>query len=263
MDKGVLKALFPLILALLLALMIILWSLQPSAPEPSPECPSAPGLDLKFRLIKRGSTMARNNSLLSVPGSYCIGMYELTRAQQAAIQGAAPIPSPEGDLPATGLSYNDAVALVEALNKRDPSGHYRLPSGEEWEYAARAGSPDPYFFGTDVDLLPKYGNCKQTSESRPMPVGSYKPNEFGLFDVYGNASEWTSDVREEKDGQRKWIRRGGSWEIEPKNCNSTQEFPSQATDSARDDFGLRIVREPVFPTKQKGAALKPPPSTSR
>jgi hypothetical protein len=240
----------------------LLW--QPRPPEPSPECPSPPGLDMKFRLIQRGSTLAGARGLVAVDGPYCIGMYELTRAQQAKILGASPIEGAEGDLPAAGISRQGADEIVERLHKLDPSAHCRLPTGDQWEYAARGGSREIFHFGANLGLLPKYGNCTGLYESGAKAVGSYRPNKFGLYDMYGNVSEWVSDVKPGKDGEgQKWFRRGGGWRTTPKNCNSVSELQSVSRTSARDDFGLRIVRDPVFPTKQKGAAVKPPPSTPR
>jgi formylglycine-generating enzyme required for sulfatase activity len=213
-------------------------------PEPSPECPSPPGLDIKFRLVRQGSTMTDGNSLLAVQGPYCIGMYELTRSQQAQILGAPPIPSPDGDLPASALSYEDAEGLVQGVNRRDPSGHYRLPTGKQWEYAARGGTGGVAHFGANLGLLPEYGNCTG-SDTGAKPVGSYKPNKFGLFDMYGNVSEWTSDFDVDKNGHVMRYRRGGGWRIEPKNCNSIQDFKSRSEDTNGKDFGLRLVRDPV------------------
>lgn len=219
-------------------------------PQPSPECPSPPGLDIKFRLIRPGSTITGNNSLLSVQGPYCIGMYELTRSQQAQILGAPPIPAPEGDLPASALSYENTETIMQALNRRDLSGHYRLPTGKQWEYAARGGTGGVAHFGANLGLLPEYGNCTG-SDTGAKPVGSYKPNKFGLFDMYGNVSEWTSDFDVDKDGHVIRYRRGGGWRIEPKNCNSVQEFRSRSEDTNRKDFGLRLVRDPVPAAKTR------------
>jgi formylglycine-generating enzyme required for sulfatase activity len=71
---------------------------------------------------------------------------------------------------------------------------YRLPSEAEWEYACRAGAKTSRCYGETAELLGKYAWYQRNSESRELsPVGSLKPNDFGLFDLHGNALEWCQD----------------------------------------------------------------------
>src|SRR5262249_17015485 len=87
---------------------------------------------------------------------------------------------------------------------------YRMPTEAEWEYACRAGTETSRFFGESAEYLPKYAWMYSNSEGRTWPVGRLRPNPLGLFDVYGNVSEWC---------ERSWndipltneILRGGSW----------------------------------------------------
>jgi serine/threonine protein kinase/formylglycine-generating enzyme required for sulfatase activity len=70
---------------------------------------------------------------------------------------------------------------------------YRLPTEAEVEYATRSGTLTSRYFGETEELLPKYGYYNKNSEDKTWPVGSKKPNDFGLFDVYGNVYTWCQE----------------------------------------------------------------------
>ena len=71
---------------------------------------------------------------------------------------------------------------------------YRLPTEAEWEYACRAESESPYYFGNDSNDLDKYGWYKNNSDNKYQKVGQKLPNKWGLYDMHGNVSEWTLDA---------------------------------------------------------------------
>jgi formylglycine-generating enzyme required for sulfatase activity len=97
----------------------------------------------------------------------------------------------QDDMPVSHLSHADASAFCEWISATDDA-IYRLPTEAEWEFACRAGSCDPYFFGTDSSLLRNYA-WAAVQPPQPRVVGSKHPNPFGLFDVYGNVGELCSD----------------------------------------------------------------------
>lgn len=104
--------------------------------------------------------------------------------------------------PAVCVSRADAESYVAWLSSRTARS-YRLPTEAEWEYAARSGSTGAYFFGSDPTQLCDYANfadsgspfaqgllaCDDGYPSTPAPVGSFKPNAFGLHDMHGNVFE--------------------------------------------------------------------------
>ena len=72
---------------------------------------------------------------------------------------------------------------------------YRLPTEAEWEFACRAGASSSRYFGLADTLLPKYSWHASNSENQTWPVASLKPNDFGLFDMHGNVTEWVYDAQ--------------------------------------------------------------------
>jgi formylglycine-generating enzyme required for sulfatase activity len=99
-----------------------------------------------------------------------------------------------GNMPVVDVSWSDAKQYVRWLSQSSGK-EYRLPTEAEWEYAARAGATTRYFWGDD----PGNGNANcdgcgsRWDLQRTAPVGSFKPNAFGLYDMQGNVWQWVED----------------------------------------------------------------------
>jgi len=95
-------------------------------------------------------------------------------------------------LPVGNVTRKAAARFCQWLSAK--TGHfYRLPTEAEWEYAARAGTATPYFFGPEPDSLDAYAWYAGNSGGRYQQVGQKKPNPWGLYDILGNVAEWTLD----------------------------------------------------------------------
>jgi formylglycine-generating enzyme required for sulfatase activity len=184
--------------------------------------------------------------------------------------------SQTGSHPAVCLSWNDAKAYTQWLSKTT-GRPYRLLTEAEWEYAARAGTTTRYFFGDNENGFCRYGNgSDQTAKSEvrgriivelwsylpcsdgyayTAPVGSFLPNAFGLYDMYGNAQQWLEDCWHNNytdapsDGSawtignfcREHALRGGSWESLPIALRATNRY-AHSSDARVDDGGFRVAR---------------------
>ncbi len=218
-----------------------------------PACPSPPGLDMPFVRIKPGRfAMGVKGRQVEITKPYCLGKFEVTQGEWKKIMGPPLRQAKEGDkLPVGNVSWNDAEAFLTRLNAKEPAAHYRLPTEAQWELAARAGTSGKYSFGEDFSELRMYGNCSKTG--RPTRVGSFQRNPWGLYDMYGNVSEWVEDWEgplpdepaRDPTGPAKGtdkIRRGGSYTYSL-HCDSSYRTGSKP-DHRKVDTGFRIVRDP-------------------
>ncbi|MDE5074117.1 MAG: formylglycine-generating enzyme family protein, partial [Trichodesmium sp. St5_bin8] len=173
--------------------------------------------------------------------------------------------------PVEQVNWNQAVEFCKRLSKLT-GRKYRLPSEAEWEYACRAGTSTPFYFGESItpELANYNGNDtygdgpKGENREQTTPVGKFPPNAFGLYDMHGNVYEWCADdwydnyVGAPRDGSA-WIKsnknsnknsikviiRGGSWLNYPWRCRSANRinvFVSDVADTF--DIGFRLVSFP-------------------
>jgi formylglycine-generating enzyme required for sulfatase activity len=219
-----------------------------------PACPSPAGLEMSFMKIKPGRfLMGPKKKPVKITRPFCFGRFEVTQGEWKKIMGTLPQQKQEGqDLPVGNVSWNEIQGFLNLLNSSDPAAHYRLPTEAQWEYAARAGTPGRFSFGENPSDLRHYANCSKAGH--PTSVGSLGKNPWGLYDMYGNVSEWVSDWKEpltevpavDPEGPRmgtEKVRRGGSFEYGAR-CDSTFRT-SSAPDRHDEEYGFRIVRDSV------------------
>lgn len=234
-------------------------------PTPTPTLPPPPSetakqiknsIGMEFVLIPSGSFLMgstngekdrdKNESPqhpVTIRYNFYMGKYEVTQAQWKAVTGSLPEgmsdaePGFIGDnLPVVRISWNDAKAFIAKLNAKNDGYTYRLPSEAEWEYAARAGTKTRFYWGDDLNFssLCRYANVEDLDKCpdnfrQTAPVGTYLPNNFGLYDMGGNVWEWCEDIWQNDynnlpaDGSPNLTRgdadyhvlRGGSWHGNP------------------------------------------------
>src|SRR5262249_4065255 len=147
---------------------------------------------------------------------FYLGVYLVTQEQYEQIMGKAPGYEPsyfsrEGEgkdkvkefkdtrqFPRENVSWKDAQGFCRRLSElpeeKKAGRRYRLPTEEEWEYACRAGTTTPYYFGKTItqqqanfyESAPDLRHDSADTLNRTTPVGQYPPNKFGLYDMHGN-----------------------------------------------------------------------------
>ncbi len=185
---------------------------------------------------------------VTIGSAFALGRYEVTFAEwDACVAGGGCAGHRPADLgwgrgrrPVINVSWQDAQAYVAWLSRR--TGHsYRLPSESEWEYAARAGTTTARYWGESLDAGCAYANgpdlaaleeypgwklvmnCRD-GYAQTAPVGSFRANGFGLYDMLGNVWElvadcWHDSYRDAPADGQVWsggdcasrVMRGGSW----------------------------------------------------
>lgn len=159
-----------------------------------------------------------------------------------------------GAMPAFNVAWNDAQDYVRWLSRRS-GRRYRLPTEAEWEYAARAGSPERYAWGSEMKpgRAVCYSDCGPEAD-QPAQVGSAAPNAFGLHDLHGNVWEWVQDCwyenyegapidgsAREGSGCTDRVIRGGSWNCQPFDVRSATRSGRPST-IRYNTLGMRVVR---------------------
>jgi formylglycine-generating enzyme required for sulfatase activity len=160
-----------------------------------------------------------------------------------------------GKRPVINVSWDDAQGYVKWLSAQTGKT-YRLPTEAQWEYAARGGNDENYWWtGIHNDIPANCFNCgSEWDGARTAPVGQFAANGFGLHDMAGNAQEWTQDCYNRNytgapvDGSA-WLTpecaervvRGGSYSSPKKSLRSASRAALEP-DTRLDNLGFRVVR---------------------
>lgn len=203
---------------------------------------------------------------------YWIGKYEIQQSEYGYIMEENPSRFSGATNPVDSVSWNEAnqfcqrLTAIERQAGRLPEGYeYRLPTEAEWEYAARAGTRTPFFWGSSAN--PDLGNFKGVyprdfNEDQDISGiygsvkgGQYNPNPWGLYDVHGNLREWTHDdwnarlpggasidYTGPEFGRQKSFR-GGGWE-DPAQLARSAVRNGLRPSTRSSSLGFRIVLGP-------------------
>lgn len=243
---------------------------QPQQPPPEPE-PKGPDLekvrtlltDLEWAVVTSGNFRMGSRGILNnsderpthevVLSGFELSKREVTQALWTEVMGSNPSCDEGERLPVGNVNWDEAIAFTEKLSELTGE-RYRLPTEAEWEYASSSGGKEnfgPGIFKKSVEPLAWF----EENTRGPMPVGGKAPNEWGLFDMFGNVWEWCGDYYSESyyqkspkenpkgpDSGERRVLRGGAWNS-PKGILREANRNSAAQNQKDCTFGLRLVRE--------------------
>jgi len=211
---------------------------------------------------------------VTISQRFFLSKYEVTQAQWEAVMGTNPSTC-KGDpnLPVDTISWSDANQFCARLTQtvrqafeQWPEGFvFRLPTEAEWEYACRAGSTTPFHYGKGLDSSQAnfdgnhpYQAWAGVDRGKTVPVSSFKPNDWGLYDMHGNVFEWcldyyspqypggsVTDYRGPASGSSR-VFRGGGWAIRAKNCRAASRG-NIAPELRINNVGFRLALAPGPP----------------
>jgi formylglycine-generating enzyme required for sulfatase activity len=212
---------------------------------------------------------------VSITKGFYMGAYPVTQEEYEKVMGKNPSffsAAGRGKDKVAGLdtrhfsvewvSWDDATEFCKKLSQQEGKS-YRLPTEAEWEYACRAGTKTPFYFGDTISTDQAnyagdrvFGKGKKgVNRERPMPVGSFPPNAFGLYDMHGSVWQWCQDwydkdyyqnspgrdpVNETAGKLKSRVLRGGSWHNSPSEARSAARFLAPAI-LCNWNYGFRVV----------------------
>lgn len=216
-------------------------------------------------LTEKGRDQNERQVSVKLTRGFWLGKFEITQAHWTAVMGTSPW---RGDKETkSGVSYaacyvswDDAITFCERFTAIEREAgrlgddqQYALPTEAQWEYACRAGTTSPFSFkGKYNDYLwyGGFGEGNAVKEAYPHPVGTKKPNAWGLYDMHGNVNEWCRDFYQERLlggtdplldlASDTRVLRGGGWFNGVLFCRSAARKSYESTHRCGND-GFRIA----------------------
>ena len=227
----------------------------------------------KFWMGGGGGTVG--NKQIEIAQGFYLGVYPVTQEQWQGVMGYNPShfsrigeardkaqnvsDSELREFPVEHVSWHDAQEFIKKINQQEKGTNwvYRLPTEAEWEYACRGAvtteeqcSYDFYFEQPTNDVNSEQANFdgnfpagrgrKGKHLERTTKVGSYRPNQLGIFDMHGNVLEWCEDVYEVAPTTTPWpgrpvfrVHRGGSWYCIAEYCRAARPWCSRGSTENR------------------------------
>jgi len=189
---------------------------------------------------------------VTITKPFYMGKYEVTQHQWEEVMGNSPSYYKGAKLPVHNVSWNECQEFIQKFNSKGKGG-YRLPTEAEWEYAARARTTMAYSFGDSITH--QEANYRGSKIGKPVPVGSYKANAFGLYDMHGNVWEWCEDKYGEyyKDAITDprscdfgvhCVLRGGSFYYDARSARLADRSGNYSPVDRSGNVGFRLARTP-------------------
>jgi formylglycine-generating enzyme required for sulfatase activity len=244
---------------------------HPPRTEPRPGEVISNDLGMKFAWIPPGTFLMgsppqeeerqydETQHRVTLTKGFWLGVTLVSQTQWQTVMGNNPSQFKGDDRPVDSVSWDDCQDFCKRLGQKDGK-RYRLPTEAEWEYACRAGTTTPFFFGDTIstdqanyDGNLTYGKGKKgVYREQTTPVGSFPANAWGLHDMHGNLYEWCSDWYgpyqsgdivdpQGIDPGEYRVLRGGCWSsYPPVRCRSAFRYGYWPAARIR-DFGCRVV----------------------
>jgi formylglycine-generating enzyme required for sulfatase activity len=179
---------------------------------------------------------------------FSIGKYEVTQAEWKDVMGNNPSYYKDDKNPVEQVSWEDVQVFIGRLNIKH-SEHFRLPTEEEWEFAARGGLQSKNYRYSGSDNVNDVAWWENNSGGRPHSVGNLKPNELGIYDMSGNIWEWCSDFKEpypcDLEGKSfkniSKVLRGGTYEIDSSSVR-VRDRNGRGVDLRLPELGFRLAK---------------------
>jgi len=238
-------------------------------------------IGIRFRLIRPGMFEMRGLERISrshhveqasepsryeIKDPFYMSRTTVTQHQWKVVMGDKQSVIEDKDRPVVSVSWDDAQKFIDKLNQIEKTDGYDLPSEKEWVYSCKAGSATNYCYGDDENRLHEYAWFNKEGGDNPNPVAQLKPNNWGLYDMHGNVSEWCSDWHADPQYSHRYDRnayratrtreyqlyeiglraaRGGAWISGAKACQSDYVSYMYEPFNSEDYIGFRLVFYPI------------------